>query len=107
MHANEAMDLYERAMRAGERKLGEEFFEENRGHFWGIFETRGYVLRLTVFPEDAPDDDFDSYRPGSPEEAVLVIDCLAEAMDATPGFLEAAVDVLRLAMEPHAIPVCD
>lgn len=43
MHANEAMDLYERAMRAGERKLGEEFFEENRGHFWGIFETRGYM----------------------------------------------------------------
>lgn len=58
-----------------------------------------HVLRLTVFPEDAPDDDFDSYRPGSPEEAVLVIDCLAEAMDATPGFLEAAVDVLRLAVE--------
>ncbi len=28
---------------AGEADLGPEFFAENRGHFWGIFETRPYM----------------------------------------------------------------
>lgn len=27
----------------GRRNLGEKFFEENRGHFWGIVETRPYM----------------------------------------------------------------
>jgi tetratricopeptide (TPR) repeat protein len=39
----EARELYEEAVAAGERALGEEFFEEDVGHFWGIFETRPYM----------------------------------------------------------------
>lgn len=31
------------AVRAGKRVLGREFIEENKGHFWGIFETRPYM----------------------------------------------------------------
>jgi tetratricopeptide (TPR) repeat protein len=33
----------ERAVAAGERSLGPQFFEENKGHFWGILETRPYM----------------------------------------------------------------
>jgi tetratricopeptide (TPR) repeat protein len=33
----------ERAVAAGERSLGAEFFRENTGHFWGILETRPYM----------------------------------------------------------------
>jgi hypothetical protein len=33
----------ERAVEAGERSLGASFFEENKGHFWGIIETRPYM----------------------------------------------------------------
>ena len=40
---NEARLWYEEAVAAGERALGKEFFEENAGHFWGIFETRPYM----------------------------------------------------------------
>jgi tetratricopeptide (TPR) repeat protein len=31
------------AVRIGERVLGAAFFEQNRGHFWGILETRPYM----------------------------------------------------------------
>ena len=33
----------EKAVAAGVRALGPEMFEENAGHFWGIFETRPYM----------------------------------------------------------------
>ena len=39
----EACDLYQKGVEAGERGLGEVFFEENVGHFWGILETRPYM----------------------------------------------------------------
>jgi tetratricopeptide (TPR) repeat protein len=39
----EDMELAERAVAAGERRLGKTFFKENRGHFWGILETRPYM----------------------------------------------------------------
>lgn len=39
----EALSCYERAVSAGERDLGEDFFKENRGRFWGIVETRPYM----------------------------------------------------------------
>lgn len=32
-----------KAVEAGERSLGSDFFEENKGHFWGITETRPYM----------------------------------------------------------------
>jgi tetratricopeptide (TPR) repeat protein len=39
----EAIDLYEQGVRAGERALGPEAFEQAAGHFWGIIETRPYM----------------------------------------------------------------
>jgi tetratricopeptide (TPR) repeat protein len=39
----EAKDLYEKGVQAGERALGEETFKEEAGHFWGILETRPYM----------------------------------------------------------------
>ena len=39
----EVIEALEHAVRAGEEALGAAFFEENRGHFWSIVETRPYM----------------------------------------------------------------
>lgn len=39
----EALMLSEKAMKVGEKELGKAFFVENKGHFWGLFETRPYM----------------------------------------------------------------
>lgn len=39
----EARDLYETGLAAGERALGPEAFEELKGDFWGVLETRPYM----------------------------------------------------------------
>ncbi|MFJ5759627.1 SEC-C metal-binding domain-containing protein [Neobacillus sp. NPDC093182] len=39
----EALMLSEKAMKVGEKELGKAFFVENKGHFWGMFETRPYM----------------------------------------------------------------
>jgi len=39
----ESIMLYMLAIKAGERSLGDEFFDENFGKFWGIIETRPYM----------------------------------------------------------------
>ena len=39
----EAAELYQKAVAAGERALGPDFFRENAGHFWGLVETRPYM----------------------------------------------------------------
>jgi tetratricopeptide (TPR) repeat protein len=40
---NEAKDLYEQGVKAGERALGPQAFKEYVGHFWGVLETRPYM----------------------------------------------------------------
>lgn len=40
---DKALALYRQAVEAGERSLGEEFMKEERGHFWGMIETRPYM----------------------------------------------------------------
>jgi tetratricopeptide (TPR) repeat protein len=35
--------LFEEAVKVGEKRLGEDFFAENEGHFWDILETRPYM----------------------------------------------------------------
>jgi tetratricopeptide (TPR) repeat protein len=40
---DKAITLYEKAIKAGEKTLGKHFFKENKGHFWGIMETRPYM----------------------------------------------------------------
>ena len=39
----EMVENLENAVWIGERALGDEFFEENKGHFWGLMETRPYM----------------------------------------------------------------
>jgi tetratricopeptide (TPR) repeat protein len=39
----EAKELLEKGVAAGERALGQEMFEENAGEFWGIVQTRPYM----------------------------------------------------------------
>jgi tetratricopeptide (TPR) repeat protein len=38
-----ARRFYEQGVQAGERALGQDFFAENAGHFWGMVETRPYM----------------------------------------------------------------
>lgn len=39
----EAKEFYEKAVQAGERALGAEFFDREAGYFWGITDTRPYM----------------------------------------------------------------
>lgn len=39
----DALVLYEHGVDAGRRSLGNAFFDEHRGHFWGMIETRPYL----------------------------------------------------------------
>jgi len=39
----QAIEGLQKAVAAGERSLGAEFFEDNKGHFWGLLETRPYM----------------------------------------------------------------
>lgn len=41
--AEDALVLYEHGVDAGRRTLGNAFFDEHRGHFWGMIETRPYM----------------------------------------------------------------
>gem|GEM_PF-295585 len=40
---NKAVDLYAQGVAAGERALGQQRFEEDAGHFWGLTDTRPYM----------------------------------------------------------------
>jgi tetratricopeptide (TPR) repeat protein len=42
----EERQLYEQGVAAGKRALGEDFFQEEAGNFWGIIETRPYMRAL-------------------------------------------------------------
>ena len=43
----ELIEHMRRIVETGQRTLGEQFFKENRGHFWGILETRPYMRAHT------------------------------------------------------------
>lgn len=47
----EALMLSEKAMKIGEKELGKEFFVENKGHFWGLFETRPFMRAKVQYAE--------------------------------------------------------
>ena len=38
-----ALDYFQKGVEAGERALGEAYFDENEGYFWGLLETRPYM----------------------------------------------------------------
>jgi tetratricopeptide (TPR) repeat protein len=41
-----AYDYYQRGVEAGRRALGEKYFKQQAGHFWGLLETRPYMRAL-------------------------------------------------------------
>lgn len=47
----EACNLYQQGVEAGARHLGEEFFAANKGHFWGMIETRPYMRARQGFAD--------------------------------------------------------
>jgi tetratricopeptide (TPR) repeat protein len=47
----EARELLEQGVAAGERALGPKSFEEDVGHFWGLIETRPYVRARAALAE--------------------------------------------------------
>lgn len=60
---DEALSLYEKAVKAGEEALGPDDFEEYSGHFWGFIETRPYMRARAGLAETL-------WAAGSREEAV-------------------------------------
>ncbi len=75
-------------MAAGERALGPEVFETEAGHFWGVTETRPYMrarFGLARCLEDLERTDEAIGHSGSMEEAVITVDELGRAWQATPG----------------------
>lgn len=46
-----ALALLKKGIEAGERDLGKAFIEENKGHFWGIHETRPYMRVKYAYAE--------------------------------------------------------
>ncbi|MDF2857516.1 MAG: hypothetical protein K0Q87_3367 [Neobacillus sp.] len=46
-----AAEMYEKGMKAGEKELGAAFFKENKGHFWGLIETRPYIRAKVNYAE--------------------------------------------------------
>ena len=71
----EMENLYRQGLQAGERSLGERFFEKNQGHFWGLLETRPY-MRALIGLADVLD------RQGEEEEA---IDCYKKMLNLNPN----------------------
>jgi hypothetical protein len=44
-------ELYEKAIGIGKKFFGEEFFKENKGHFWGLVETRPYIRAMVGYAD--------------------------------------------------------
>lgn len=49
--AKSALKLFQKAMESGKKQLGESYFKENRGHFWGLVETRPYMTARFSFAQ--------------------------------------------------------
>jgi len=47
-----------KAIAAGRRDLGEKFFEENKGHFWGIIETRPFMRAMGSLAEELAGNEY-------------------------------------------------
>ncbi len=42
------IDLIRKGLEVGRRSLGKKFFQENKGHFWGILETRPFMRAMAA-----------------------------------------------------------
>lgn len=66
------------AVAAGRRDLGPEFFEENKGHFWGLIETRPFMRALAMLSEGL----IEWETPEAIDEAISVQE---EMLELNPG----------------------
>lgn len=48
---DEAVMMFQRGMEVGAQALGKEFFDENKGYFWGLIETRPYMRAKQHYAE--------------------------------------------------------
>ncbi len=88
--AVEALSYFERAVAAGEQDLGEKFFKENEGHFWGMTETRPY-MRAKAYLADT------LWGLGREEEAIAQYqDCLRLNPNDNQGVRDVLVSYLLI-----------
>ncbi|ULO06927.1 SEC-C domain-containing protein [Paenibacillus sp. 19GGS1-52] len=64
---HEARTFLRAGIAAGERELGELFFAENKGHFWGLYETRSYIRICKSYAESC-------WFGGNAEEAATTLE---------------------------------
>jgi tetratricopeptide (TPR) repeat protein len=62
-----AAEYYQQGIKASERALGAEYFKDNKGHFWGLLETRPYMraregLANTLWSLKRRDEAIEHYR---------------------------------------------
>ena len=65
-----------KAIEAGRRDLGEEYFRENKGHFWAMIETRPFMRAMGALAESLADNEYHL------DEAIAVHE---EMLDLNPG----------------------
>ncbi|WNS41605.1 SEC-C metal-binding domain-containing protein [Paenibacillus sp. MMS20-IR301] len=68
---HEARKFLRAGMAAGGRELGEAFFTENKGYFWGLHETRPYILVCKSYAESC-------WFGGNAQEAVQTLEHILE-----------------------------
>ena len=68
---NNSRSFYEKGIEIGKRQFGGEYEEENKGHFWMIFETRPYMTCIFNLSEC-------EYISGNISEAIKLIEYLLE-----------------------------
>jgi hypothetical protein len=68
---NNAKEYYEKGIAIGKKKFGGNYEEENKGHFWMIFETRPYMTCLFNLSEC-------EYIAGNLNESIRIIEYLLE-----------------------------
>lgn len=64
-------EILKKAVKVGEKDLGKDFFEENKGYFWGIIETRPYMRAKASYAMSL-------YHMGSTREAIEEFEELLE-----------------------------
>lgn len=86
----DALPYFECAVRAGEDDLGEDFFKENEGYFWGLIETRPY-MRAKAYLADA------LWELGSEDEAIAHYQgCLRLNPNDNQGIRDALISYLLI-----------
>lgn len=68
---HEARGFLKAGIAAGQRELGELFFAENKGHFWGLHETRPYIRICKSYAESC-------WFGGNAEEAAQTLEHILE-----------------------------